>query len=134
MTRPLRIDFQCNDPDNGIFNHDCRAIQIGDGEPLLELENWADRPPTFRVGSGLVRLSGKPWPIVGSQEWIGNWCWNAYWMPVDQVMRFLEWLNGRGLYSVSQGESRLFELWQAQRPWVDTDRAFVRRLLEKAAG
>lgn len=120
MTDLVRIDFCCNDPDNGLFAHAVCQIQLPD--QLLELvaKQWSITSfrgcPRFAEVPGGIRLSGKRWPIVRSIEWYGNWCWNAYWMK-DQVARqFLMWLHRRRLFQCECGEERLANLWELDMP------------------
>lgn len=120
MTDLVRIDFACNDPDNGLFAYAVCQIHLPD--QLLELgaKQWSLLSfrgcPRFAEVSGGIRLSGKTWPIVRSIEWYGNWCWNAYFMR-DQVARqFLVWLHRRDLFQCECGETRLYNLWKRREP------------------
>ncbi len=120
-----RIDFACNEPDNGMFDHCVCQIHLPDQLLELTAKNWCITSnrglPRFaeviedqRVVA--IRLSGKRWPIVRSKEWYGNWCWNAYWMR-DQVARqFLVWLHRRGLFQCELGETRFYHLWKRKEP------------------
>ena len=129
----IRIDMACNDPDNGVFAGQVCAISLA--HDLLELEAtaWTITSfrgcPTLKETSGGIRLSGKPWPVVRSKEWIGNWCWNAYWMDEEIAADFAVWLHRRGMFRPDNGEARLFEMWESRMP---LDREFVHRQLVKA--
>lgn len=141
MHSPLiRIDFACNDPNNGAFAG--RVAQIHLPDQLLELTANAwnilsfNGCPRLREDGNWIVLSGKRWPTVRVKEWYGNWCWNAYWMH-DQVARqFLVWLHGRRLFHCECGETRLFNLWKRDEPLdLEPERADPRglgRLLVKA--
>lgn len=124
----VMIDVACNDPDNGLFANHADMIQVG--RDFLELEaNY--RAPTFRDLGDTIRLSRRKWRIIGSKDWVGNWCWNGYWMEIPEALRFLTWLQSTQLYSCSQGEERLFNIWNSRKPMDKDDIAFLDRLLGK---
>lgn len=126
----IRIDICCNDPDNGLFDHVARQIDLPDN--LMELEaRYYDRPPRFVDLGGAFRLAGKRWPYVQSKEWVGNWCWNAYWLEEPVARAFLIWLHGRKLFDCTCGEQRLFNVWKLDEP-LDLDPNGLGRLLLKA--
>jgi len=119
------IDIACNDPDNGNFAYVAEQIQIGD--QFIELEARR-RAPRFVELDGAIRLAGKSWPITGSKGWIGNWCWNGYWMKIPTIVEFLCWLHKRKLFDLTCGEERIFNIWRLDVP---LDRAFLDRMLGK---
>lgn len=123
-----RVDVVCNDPDNGLFAHCAQQIQIGSQLIELEAKDWF-RPPRFVEISGAFRLSGKVWPICGSQDWVGNWCWNGYWMDIPVIVDFLAWLHGRDLFSLTCGEDRVFTRWGWREPFGKSDKELLTRLL-----
>lgn len=126
----VRVDIACNDPDNGCFAGVAQSIDIGAQFIELEARSW-DRPPRFVETATGYRLAGKNWPVRSTKYSVGNWCWNGYWMDIPVVVDFLCWLHGRGLFSLSCGESRIFNRWRSPRPFDDGDRAFLDRLLGK---
>ena len=67
--RPVRIDFACNNPDNGLFTGQVEAVHLTDD--MLELESWG-RPRRLVELDGAIRFSGKTWPIVGSKDYAGT--------------------------------------------------------------
>lgn len=124
----IMIDVACNDPDNGLFSG--RAEQISIGYDLLELEARGAPPKFVELANGF-RLAGKSWYSPQSKYGVGNWCWNGYWMKTGHAAHFLSWLHSRNLFSVSSGESRLFNMWQSPKPFDDADRKFIWRLIGK---
>ena len=130
----VRIDIACNNPDNGVFAHRAEQIQLPDdlGE-FMAHGFYENRAPRLVEMDGAIRLAGKRWPITGSKEWVGNWCWNAYWLELSVAADFVVWLHRRKLYSIDQGESRLFEMWRKTTLFDAQDRAFIERLLAKAS-
>jgi hypothetical protein len=120
----VKIDLACNDPDNGLFWDRVEQINIGELLVLSALRT----PPTLRELPGAIRLAGKRWPVLGSKDWVGNWCWNRYVLDLDVAADFLVWLHGRRLFNCDQAETRLFNLWRLPEP---LPREFVHRQLGK---
>lgn len=118
--KPVRIDFACNDPDNGNFTGQVEAVQLMDG--MLELESWG-RPRRLVDLGGKIRFSGKTWPITGSKYGVGNWSWDGYLMKPPVAVDFLVWLHGRRLFDCTAGWDVLYDLWQGDAP-LDRDAIF----------
>lgn len=129
--RRVRVDIACNDPDSGIFAGVAEQIQIG--QELIELEAVHVRAPRFVDLGGTFRLAGKVWPYQSSKEWIGNWCWNAYWLRIETAVEFLVWLQHGGLFHCTMGEDRIFEMWNAPVRLQAEDREYLARVLSDPA-
>lgn len=133
MTCCVGIDFACNDPDNGIFAGRIEGIQLYDSDPIFELEPRRSPPPLLtRLEDDAIRISGKRWPIEGSKDWVGNWCWNRYFFTVERAADLLIWLNARGKFDLTTGEHRLYQAWR----WhggLHQFRPFLLTLLGEAA-
>lgn len=130
MTRVVRLDFCCNDPDNGLFDGRVAGVQL----PDLDLELMASdlRGPTLRIlGNGLLRIGRRTFKSVASKEWFGNWCWNAYFFAPPVAVELLCYLHSLGKFSADQGEERLFALWRRTEPFGIGDRDFIERRLVK---
>lgn len=127
----IPIDMACNDPDNGIFAG--RVEQISVGSSFLELTALRDPSPRLvELAGGRIRLAGRIFPITGSAEWVGNWCWNRYWFALDDAVRLIVWLHRRRFFHCDEGEERLFNLWRKEA--LDgADTALFQRLFEKEA-
>lgn len=121
----IAIDIACNYPDNGLFDFCAEQINIGE---LAEFECLGRRAPRFREVDGGIVLSGKFWPVEGSRDWVGNWCWNRYILSLDRATDFLIWLHQRRLFHCSLAEERLFNLWRIGSP---LPRDFIERMLGK---
>jgi hypothetical protein len=129
----VMIDIACNDPDNGLFAGRAEMIEIG--TDFIEMEARG-RPPRFddhgAESNNLVYLAGKRWPVIGCKYGVGNWCWNGYWMEIPVAVDFLVWLHGRRLFNLTCGETRIFNIWESDRPLDNpTDREFLWRMLGK---
>lgn len=125
----VMVDICCNDPDNGLFAYVAEQIQIGD--QLIELEPRSIRAPRFVDLQDRFRLAGKVWAFDSVKEWVGNWCWNGYWMPIPEVVRFLDWLHRRRLFQCTTGETRIYNMWKNSAGFDDEDRRFLWRMLGK---
>ena len=124
----VMIDIACNDPDNGAFAYRAEMIQIG--AQFLELEAKR-RAPRFVELPSAFRLAGKTWPTCGSKDWVGNWCWNGYWMDIPKAVEFLAWLQGRNLFHCGCGEDRAYNIWNAPVRMTSDDRKFFVLMLGK---
>lgn len=116
----IRIDFACNDPDNGCFVGRVCQIQLA-GEVLeLEAAQWTGLSfrgcPTIGFGQRAVTVSGRTWPTVRRTRWYGNWCWDAVWMLHPDALQFLAWLHGRRQWRASVGLEALMDAWRDEAP------------------
>ena len=109
MKRMVRIDFCCNNPDNGQFWGKVCSISYDD----LDLE--ADNHYSFRIKDGCVRLHRRKYAFNGSREWTGNWSWNSYWLYRDDAKRLLNDLRSSGRWLCSGGPVRLCD-WFERKP------------------
>lgn len=85
MKEIVAFDFACNDPDNGLFAGKVWSAQYGEAE--LELNSY--NPVRFTEHPGGIRIHRRYFRVVGSTEWLGNWCWNRYWLPRAEAKRLL---------------------------------------------
>lgn len=126
----IPIDMACNDPDNGLFAG--RVEQLTIGSEFLELTARRTPPRLVELPDGRLRISGRVWACHGSKEWVGNWCWNRYWLRLDVAIDMLAWLHRRQAFHCDMGETRLFNLW-GKSELSEHDLGLFRRLLEKEA-
>jgi hypothetical protein len=91
----LRVDFACNNPDNGQFEGLCSGISIEDESRdyaihyiCLELKmTWtADE----------ITLDGEPFQVCGRRCWVGNWCWDGTRLRAADAVRLVAWLTLHG--------------------------------------
>lgn len=90
MKKLVAFDFACNDPDNGLFAGEVWSAQYGDAE----MERA--RPVKFTALPDRIRIHRNQFRIVGRVEWIGNWCWNRYWLPRVDAKALLVTLRSHG--------------------------------------
>lgn len=126
--RRVRVDVACNHPDNGVFDYGARFIEIGNLE--LAAHDY-DRPPRFMViDEQRFRLSGKVWKYEDRRCGVGNWCWDAFYMPLPDVADFINWLWGRKTFAIDQGPSALFDWWRDGK--APMERRLLTILIEEA--
>lgn len=107
MKARVAIDIACNDPDNGLFDYRAGMITLGD-DIELESDNWIDGYRFVDLGDA-IRLHRRKFKIVASKGWIGNWCWNRYWMERAEAKRFVLMLRTSGRWRCTSGPSRWYE-------------------------
>ena len=81
MTHMYGVHVACNDPDNGNFAGKAQMLQLDFGKgDYLELGMCGAREPNFRVERSRFRLGRLWYSFERSSDWVGNWCWNAYYV------------------------------------------------------
>lgn len=113
MTRTIRIDIACNDPDNGSFAGKTNMIQYRfDGDYIeLEADNWGGY--AFTDSGSWIRLHRRKFEVIGSKEWFGNWCWNAYGFKRSVGVRLIMMLRASGRWRCTHGPSRWYDWFNA---------------------
>lgn len=105
MKQTATFDIACNNPDNGIFAGKAHMItyRLWDGGYCeLECDSWLDGYAFTETDDG-IRLHRRKFKIVGSKEWVGNWCWNSYRMERNEAKRFLGMLRSSGRWHCTHG-------------------------------
>lgn len=116
MKQTAWVDVACNDPDNGNFAGRTHAItyRLWDGEYCeLEADTWGGYP--FKEKGSAIRIHRKDFPIVQSQDWVGNWCWNGYALNRNEAKRLLRHLRESGRWRCIHGPSRWYDWFNTQR-------------------
>ena len=116
MKRLVRIDFACNDPDNGLFAGKVMQINyaLSPGEYVeIEADNWEGY--AFGQGDDWIRLHRRKFKVTGGKDWVGNWCWNAYFMKRPEAKRFLLMLKSSGRWRCTQGQTRWFDWFNGEK-------------------
>lgn len=111
----VRVDFFCNDPDNGIFVGKFHRMQVSCGDLDMEFEGpWFQKEGiVFRLDNGgehaiIGRLRI---PILGYRERVGNWCWNAIWVPWPRALEIINYLGRNKVqdWHMIEGPCKLFD-------------------------
>ena len=115
--RLMAVDVACNDPDNGNFAGRTMMVQVGEME--IEADNWAGY--AFSVlDSGQVRLHRRAFSFVDRKFWMGNWCWDRFWMRRSEAKRFLGMLRDSGRWRCTSAPCRLYD-------WFNREGQFAAR-------
>ena len=110
VARLYRFDFACNDPDNGLFAGKVASAQWDDCE--IEAPNWEGY--TFAETPNGIRIHRRTFIVQRSKEWIGNWCWNGYWMERAEWKRLLLTLRENG-WRCTCGPCRFYDWFNRER-------------------
>lgn len=81
MLARVRIDFACNDPDNGVFaGKVAMAAYHLDAHTSIEFESPGLREFKFTLPDRrhAIRLHRREFPFVARTAWYGNWCWDSF--------------------------------------------------------
>jgi len=107
MKARVAIDIACNNPDNGLFDHRACMMTIG-GDIEIESDNWINGYRFTDLGNA-IRLHRRIFKVVASKDWIGNWCWNRYWLERREAKRFVLMLRDSGHWRCTHGPSRWYD-------------------------
>jgi len=110
MKSIVGIDFACNDPDNGLFAGRVNMAQYGDAE--IEAPCWEGYAFTL-LDRGTIRIHGHAFPIHASRDWVGNWCWNRYFLLRDDAKRLLLCLRSHG-WRATCAPARFYDWWNGR--------------------
>jgi hypothetical protein len=109
MEKLVAIDFACNDPDNGLFAGRVCFAQI-DGNDV-ETRHGSD--VTFTELPTGFRIHRKKFAAADTKHWVGNWCWNRYWLTVKEANRLVEHLRANG-WACTCGDERFYDRFNAE--------------------
>ena len=119
MADLVAVDFACNDPDNGVFAHKAGAASVFDND--LELDPLGG--VAFTEGKGWIRIHRRKFRFHSSVDWLGNWCWNRYWLPRQEYRRLIRTLAQHG-WKCTGGLARWGDAYEAVTlPEVGRERA-----------
>ena len=107
MSSYIRVSLAVNDGDNGMPQGWVGAVDVGDiGEDLmLESPVWNGGPTFSRVDDNRIRVGRFVYPIIGYGFHVGNWCWDAVTMELEQARRLVRNLLAWGFQATRWCES-----------------------------
>lgn len=112
--RLIRIDFACNNPDNGDFEGRVEMIAYR-GEDGLLLTIQTRKGAAFTVDDRWVRLHRRVVLYRCRKVWHGNWAWDAFWLTPFEAKRLLRAVRASEKWTVDGGDARLVN-WFERRP------------------
>ncbi len=105
-----RIDFACNDPQNGAFEGRVRQAEL---EGVLTLEGDLYGPGyAFTVLGSRLRLHRKWFTFRRRKVWFGNWAWDGFWFEPREAKRLIRHLRASGRWTVDCGRTKLCEWFE----------------------
>lgn len=104
----VAVDFACNDPDNGDFARKAGMASVLGND--LELDPFGG--VAFTEGPGWIRIHRRKFTFRSSVDWLGNWCWNRYWLPRREYRRLIRTLAHNGWHCTG-GLSRWTDAYDA---------------------
>ncbi|MBK5958085.1 hypothetical protein CCR97_08120 [Rhodoplanes elegans] len=112
----------CNRHEDGSFAGRVSAIEVARRGESVALEHWS-RGVRLTLDDGGLRLLRRRCVVLDSKQWVGNWSWNLYVVPVADVAAVIEAAMSAGFTCESAtGEHaiHLSELLDARRagPWA----------------
>lgn len=122
-TKLFPVHVACNDPDTGGFAGKAGALclSLRDGATLLDLEATTDvgfALPDAHAATHPRRLRLSRW-LYGyehSTQWIGNWCWNAYWLNHGSAIKLVRNLCRDPRWSADGGLENACIFWD-RKDW-----------------
>ena len=108
MAKLIPVDFACNDPDNGDFAGKVWMGQIDSND----IERAAGEIAFTELEEGF-RIHRKRFIAHDVRHWVGNWCWNRYWLSVREANRLIEHLRMNG-WSCVGGDARFYDLFNRE--------------------
>lgn len=108
----VAVDFACNDPDNGNFAGRAGVASITIGRNSLDLELDPMAGVTFVERQLGIRIHRHEFQTRRSKDWVGNWCWNRYWLPYPEYRRLIRVLARHG-WRCTGGLARWCEAFDA---------------------
>lgn len=115
----MRVCLCCNDPRNGMPTGWIDHVHIVGRGGMCELSGPMPHGirgytvlPNYQVRIGRLRYVY----IQGPQNWVGNWCIDAFIMPAGQVVRLMNYLlfHAKG-WDMQAGPCGLFEKWNLKQ-------------------
>ncbi len=105
MKAVVAIDFACNDPDNGQFNGRVGSACYNYRDAEIEAPNYSGY--AFAEVDGGIRIHGRVFPVTATAHWVGNWCWNRYYLRRDDAKALLRHLR-KHRWRMTCAPSRLY--------------------------
>jgi len=107
QTEKFSLDVACNEPRSGQFYGCAPQLQVGDAE----FEAVSKTVPAFTLSGSVMKISGKPFNYISSSAWVGNWCWDRFFVTEKTVLEILAWLNKRQNFQLIASASAFADVW-----------------------
>lgn len=84
----IRVMIACNG-DGGIFEGRAEGITLSARGESIDLELCGARAPRFSELDDGIRIFRRKFAVLGSASCVGNWCWNAYDLSIEDASALL---------------------------------------------
>lgn len=105
----------CNDPRNGSFTWRVHNVEIDDE---FRLEAVPENGFSLGIAPDGIRVFRRRFKAQGHARWVGNWCWDAVQMELQEARRLVRYLLELGSsvdeYSMEGPFADLFKEEQAR--------------------
>lgn len=114
MKPTIHISLCTNNPDNGMDTGRVCGIHVGAALTLAWGEERSE--PKYGISSDgkLLKLSRKEFPILGSRDWEGNWCWTGIWMTPEVAAEFLAYIHADDRWHNEAGWCDFSDLYESK--------------------
>lgn len=100
----IRFEVACND-DHGHFAGIVEAMSFNANGERIGLELCSGSAPRFKeLPDGAIYIYRRRCQVYESKEWFGNWCWNAYVIPLPLAAWILRHSVLTGKFSMDMAE------------------------------
>ena len=104
------------------------VIHPQDGETCLKLEypGWyvEEIGAPIERNDRIIQVHGYRFKFISRHEWVGNWCWNQYWMPASYACGLINVLLRSRQWSIEEAYTELFDKWKRGELFTPRDFGF----------
>lgn len=119
-TQTISLMVACNDHRNGVFAGEADLIELGTRHSD-DVHIALDGPTTrFREFADAVKIGRRKFPVLGGKEWVGNWCWNEYFVTPEVAAKVLNHLRTIG-WSRNEWTEEFGDKWESGDPFTASD-------------
>lgn len=121
----------CWNNDCGDFAGEIVSVDIHDSIEILT--HFVNDDHSFSglkcaLEEGLIVIGEHKFPFFNHLTWVGNMLWDLVWMRGADLLAFLNYLKETKHFSVEQADSELFDRWDGDQPFNETELALIANL------
>lgn len=100
----IRVEVACNDA-HGHFAGKFEALCFAARGERIGMELSGGASPRFKeLPDGRIYVYRRRCEVLSSREWFGNWCWNAYVIPLPMAAWWLTHAVNKGRFGLDMAE------------------------------
>lgn len=116
------VSFACND-ENGQFTGKAERVQIGDLS--LECRMLYGGVMIQPIDDRQLKLGRLLLSHCGYKYGVGNWCWDGYWLPDEEILRLINYLMRLKYWHCEEAPTEQFVKFNDHIPFSQADLDFV---------